>query len=124
MVFNTLTNKKGHLDPICMAFPIVTTVLGIVFLMMVSKPEKMAAFEQYLLLGFLLATFISIVVRTLKHGLAGLSAIIAFTLVVVSLLMFRYALGVASPSNSFFANNIKIVLPVLIAGSWLQQFVP
>ena len=121
---SSLKNKKGHFDPICLAFPIVSTVLGIVFMMTVKRPARMSGFEHYLLFGFVLAVLISMVVRTMKHGLAGMSAIIGFALVVVCMMMFRFAIGTPTPSEEFFVKYVKVFVPIMIGGSWLQQFMP
>jgi len=124
LVSNIFKNRKGHFDPICMAFPIVSTTLGIVFMTTVSRPDKMSPFDHYLLFGFALAVLLSVIIRTMKHGLAGLSAIIAFALVILSMLILRFAIGTVDPSAKFFAKNIMYFIPIMFVGSWAQQFIP
>lgn len=102
----------------------MSSILGIVFIMTVTRPDKMSGFEHYLLFGFLLITLLSAVMRTVKHGLAGMSAIIAFSIVVLCMLMFRFAMGTYAPSNTHFAVHIKTYIPILIGLSWGVTFLP
>ena len=119
-----IENRKGHGDPICMAFPLVSTILGTVFLITVDKPTKLSGFEQYLLFGFLVAVLLSVVVRTLKHGLGIVSMIVSFIIFALTLLMLRMAMGMEGPSNAFFAKHLFYVMPLLMFGVWADLFLP
>jgi hypothetical protein len=84
----------------------------------------MTSFEHYLLFGFVLVTLLSAIMRTVKHGLAGMSAILAFAVVVLCMLMFRFTVGTYAPSNAHFAIYIKTYIPIMIALAWGVTFVP
>jgi hypothetical protein len=119
-----ITNRKAHGDPICMAFPLVTTILGVVFLLTVTRPSKMSGFEQYLLFGFVVAVLLSVVVRTLKHGLGIVSMVVSFIIFAIALLMLRMAMGTPGPSNAFFIKYIFYLIPLLMVGVWADLFLP
>ncbi|MFH1450940.1 MAG: hypothetical protein ABIF92_03090 [archaeon] len=124
MISKLLKNTKAHFSPMCLAFPIVAATLGIVFMMVVKRPSRMSSFEHYLLFGFLLAVLISVIMRTVYHGLGGLSAVLSFVIIAIVLMMFRFALGIETPSNEFFAKYVKIFVPLLIALAWADVFIP
>jgi|ETN02SMinimDraft_4_1059925.scaffolds.fasta_scaffold32844_2 hypothetical protein len=124
MIAKTFKNVKAHFSPLCFAFPIVSSILGMFFIFLIKRPSKMTSFEHYLLFGFVLALLISVIMRTLHHGLAILSGVVSFIIIVFTLLMFRFALGVATPSNAFLADNVKTIIILLIALNWTNIFVP
>lgn len=121
---NAFSNNKAHVDPMCLAFPIVSTILGLLFIFMASNASRMSGFDRYLLLGFVVTALISIIMRTVKHGLGITSAVLSFVLLVICILMLRFALGVSTPSSGFIANYLTYIISTMLVGVWVNTFLP
>lgn len=123
MILNVIANRKGHFDPICMAFPLVTTILAVVFIFS-ADPKRLSSFDHYLLVIFIFMAMISVLFRIVKHGFTIWSAVPIFFMFLICMFMLRFAFGAESPYDQFLVRNAIYILPTIAGFTWINNFLP
>jgi uncharacterized membrane protein HdeD (DUF308 family) len=116
-----LRNRKAHIDPICIITTLVLIILGLVALFF---PWGRSGVPSFLIVGFAFMALISQIVHLFHDGLRPISGIMSLLVFIVAILMLRSLFGTGGDIAGYYLENVKLVIPAIIALDFIKLISP